>query len=344
MGFEPALTELLRAFPGSVSGTRDPSSLTALLYAAEAHGVSGVVEEALGDAASALPAALRATLQARAVARELDHEAHLALLARIDRALEAHGLEAAVLKGPLLARRYYPRPSARATTDVDLLVRESDLAAAGEALGTLGYRPSDAPDEARFRAEHHHLHLTHGAALPLELHFHAYRGFGVTLRSDELLARAVTPDSSSFRALRVLAPDDELAYLAVHAAAHRFVRLGWLFDMKLAVSALPEEALVAAARRAHAWGTSRTLAWSAALLRDVLGVSESRLAPLGHVDAIREPLLRGITFEPSHAVLRSATRFVYSALLCDSAPAALRYARAASRDYARRVLPIARNS
>jgi hypothetical protein len=33
--------------------------------------------------------------------------------------------------------------------------------------------------------------------------------------------------------VRYLAPEDELVYMAAHAAAHLFLRIGWLHDLKL---------------------------------------------------------------------------------------------------------------
>ena len=49
----------------------------------------------------------------------------------------------------------------------------------------------------------------------------------------ELIARSSAVTSAPGRGLRLLALEDEIVYLAVHAAAHGFVRLMWLYDLKL---------------------------------------------------------------------------------------------------------------
>lgn len=336
------LVEVLRAYPASPSwlAARAAFDARALLHRAELHGVSGVVEDALEAAGVDPPSDVARTIAARRLARELDHEAHLGMLRRIDAALARAGLVAVVLKGPLFAERFYPRPSARATSDIDLLVDERLLDVVAAKLEEVGYRRSTAPEEERFRREHHHLHLEHEGALPLELHFLAYRGFGRRMPSEELVARGVSAPGG-YGALRVLSVEDELAYLAVHAAAHRFVRLGWLFDLKLLLATMTPAQVEVAAERARAWGFSTVLAWTGVLLSDVLAIPRERVAPLGGLGPIRKPLLRRVTAEPGGVVARSATRLVYTVALCDSAPSAGRYVRRASAGHVRRILGLA---
>lgn len=332
-----ALVEALRALPEIPAGLARADA-PALFRRAELHGVAGVVHDAWRAAGLTLEPALAAELDARAVARELDHERHVAMLRDVGAALARAGLRAAVLKGALFGARFYPRPSARATSDIDLLVEERALEAAGRALGEAGYVASTDPEEARFRREGHHLHYEHPHALPLELHFHAYRGFGRTLPSEPLLARSREAPLSGMGAVGVLAPEDELVYLAVHAAAHRFVRLGWLLDLRLLTERMAPREIAVAAARAEAWGFARATELAAALLVDVLGVPKERVRALLRRGGARRRAARGVTAEPERPTLRSATRFVYTVLLCDSVPAAVRYASRASLGHARRWL------
>ncbi|AKV00807.1 hypothetical protein AKJ09_07470 [Labilithrix luteola] len=260
------------------------------------------------------------------------------MLHRIDEALAARRIRALVLKGPLFAERFYPRPSARATSDIDLLVEEGSVPAAAEALEGLGYATATGPEEERFRREHHHLHLSHPHALPLELHFHAYRGFGHTLRSEPLIERSRMVSGHEFMTLRVADPADELVYLAVHASAHRFVRLAWLLDVRLLLERMTSDERELARARADAWGYRRALSLCALLVREVLGVSADSLGPIEPIRGLRESLLRAIVGEPGNPVLRSATRFVYTSALCDSWNASARYAVHASRGHAKRLL------
>lgn len=297
-----------------------------LLDAAERHGVTGVVLDRLRASSTPVPS----EALARDIARELDHEAHLATLREMDGAFASAGLGAVVLKGALLASRLYPRPAARATTDIDLLVAESDLPRAERALATLGFEGEDTPEERRFRREHFHLHLARPGSPPLELHFHAYRGFGRLLRSEPLLARSVPVPG--YAALAALGIADEIVYLAVHAAAHRFARIGWLWDLELLVGRASADDLAAARDRARTEGFARVLDFTAALLVEELGCdAAAALATRGHaLAAARRGLVSALAPEPARPLARSLTRLVYTTLLCDDAEAAVRYVRDAS--------------
>lgn len=331
------VAEALRALPavgGGVAASGAGQRQRAILARAELHGVAGVLWDAWKAAGVPVDADLAMRAEAGAIARELDHEGHLAMLRQIDAHLS---VPATVLKGPLFARRYYAHPSARGTSDIDLLVDESQLERVIASLAPLGYTVFDSHDEVAWsRREHHHLHLTRPRSPDLELHFHAHRGFGVTLRSDTLTERRVGVDG--FARLCVPAAEDELVFLAVHAASHRFGRLSWLYDMRLVVERMTDEQLALVARRAKAWGVSRVLALTGELLVEVLGVSPSRVRPLGALSVGRRPLVRAVVAEPRSGVLRSATRFAYTTMLADSMVASVRYARTSSFAHARRVL------
>lgn len=340
------LVDLLRVLPDVPQRAfPDAASLPALLTRGELHGVAGLVYDAAVASGLDLEPALRERLERVRLARELDHAAHLAILARVDSVLAAAGLRAVLLKGALFAERFYPRPSARATSDIDLLVEESELDAASAAICRAGYQPADDSTAAAWaRREHHHLHFEHPHALPLELHFHAFRGLGAVLLSGPLLARSRPIAGATFESLRVLAPSDELVFLAVHAAAHRFVRLGWLYDLRLLVARMSGEELAMAGATARATGYARPVALALSLLIDVLGVDAARLGAFDRLGRVREPVLRGVVGEGDSAVLRSATRLVYTMALCHSSAAALRYASTSSRAHARRVLATLRSA
>src|SRR4029078_12488912 len=124
----------------------------------------------------------------------------------------------------------------------------------------------------RFRREHHHLHFSHPHALPLELHFHGYTGFRRVLPSAPLLDRWRASPLDGARALGVLEPADELVFLSIHAAAHRFVRLGCVSDLCLLVERVTDDQLEVAARRAREWGYARQTAFAGSLLTELLGV------------------------------------------------------------------------
>ena len=329
------LVEVLRRLPELPAVAQD--DVAALLARAELHGVAGLVHDALGRARATGCAELEREFAWREAARELDHAAHLKILRRIDVALAARGLVAVALKGPLLAERFYARPSARATSDIDLLVDEAKLEVTAAALEEVGYVGAAGSEEQRYRREHHHLHLSHPNALPLELHFHAYRGLGRTLHSEPFIARSRRYIESNLEAIRVLSPEDELVFLSVHGAAHRFVRLGWLFDLRLLAETLSFDQRMLAFRRATQWGYARPLSFAIGLLIEVLGMNPSDLEPLVGNEPWRLRLVGALAAEPDGPLRRSASRFLYSLALCDSPRAALRYSRTAVAAFAARV-------
>ncbi len=318
------LVETLRSLPEWPQRARACPEV--VLARAERHGLAGVLLDAARAAAIPLARALEERLAMREAARELDHAAHLSLLAELDDALTRAGVPAVALKGPLLAERLYPRPSARATSDVDLLVAEERVDDALRALATVGYTWAPSEAEERFRREHHHLHLSRESALPLELHFHAYRGLGTILPSAPLLERR--RPALEFRSLAVLAPADELVYLAVHAAAHRFVRLGWLWDIRLLVQHMTADEIATAAARARELGCARVMS---AVRERLAPFVDRTLEPLGRLDPVRRAVVRRVASEPRRPLLRSATRFVFSVALCDSTQQAGTYAVSAIR-------------
>lgn len=321
MELDEDLVKLLRAQP-LVTG-RARTETAALLERAERHGVAAVIARLLVDSKIELDRATQRECELRAVARGLDHEALLGTLADIDAALAEDGMRAVALKGVLFAERHYALPSGRATSDIDLMIHESDVERATRSLARVGFHVSEGDEEERFRREHHHLHLYGERLPPLELHFHAYRGFGAILRSEPLMERAQV--YRELRAVRVLSPADEVVYLAVHAAAHRFIRLGWLYDLRLLIERMARAELEEASRMARATGYARVLAYTAGLLAEGFGMDPEVLAPLGRLDAARRRLVERVVVEPKSPLRRAATRFAYSVALCDRPETAIRY-------------------
>ncbi len=330
------VAESLRALPGVWEGVAASAKVRpADMFArAELHAVGGVIWDAWKACGVAADAALARKLEARAIARELDHEAHVAMLLRIDAAL---AVPAVALKGALFASRYYGRPSARGTSDIDILVAESDMERAIESLAETGYRVADdARKVAWALREHHHIHLVRPRAPDVELHFHAHRGFGVTLRTEMLAERSVAMEG--FASIRVPSATDELVYLAAHAASHRFGRLAWLHDIRLVLERMTPDAAQAAAARARTWGVARALSLAGELLVEVLGVEPEVVRPLGSLARSRKALVHAVVAEPHSRLLRAVTRFAYTTMLADSMTASLHYAKAYSIDRTRSAL------
>jgi hypothetical protein len=170
-------------------------------------------------------------------------------------ALGGAGVRAVALKGPLLAERIYPSASLRQSADLDVLVARDDLDRSIAALGTLGYFDGESEATRHFVwRQHYQLIMLHpDRAKMVELHFRALRAFGASLDAEDLLERAIAYEAHDGRTFRVLAPDDELLYLAVHAAKHFRLHLKWLYDIALFVRShadLDVDRVVARAREA----------------------------------------------------------------------------------------------
>ena len=141
-----------------------------------------------------------------------------ALLAIAVKAQEA-GVEFIVLKGPALAHRFYPDPSWRAFTDIDILVRTHDWRRACAVLERTGFRrerpePRTGFDERFGKAA---VHVDAGG-LNVDLHRTLVLGsFGIWMRPEELFERTVPFTVAGVR-LRRLDDTAMLLHACVHAA------------------------------------------------------------------------------------------------------------------------------
>jgi hypothetical protein len=134
------------------------------------------------------------------------------------------------LKGPCLAERIYGDASLRTCFDLDLLVRRVDLARAEQLIADIGFAPNSHADD-------YHRAWSR-KSLNLELHHNVENPHAFDFDIDAAWARA---EPSQFHSAPVwlLAPRDELLYLCLHAARHRFERLCLMLDLALAFRASP---------------------------------------------------------------------------------------------------------
>lgn len=185
----------------------------------------------------------------RQISRELDE---------VVRAFEQREVRAVVLKGVPLAERLYEEPALRPTADIDLLVDPTDAERAAACLEGLGYRRR----QLRIGEieSSHAIQFSHPELATVELHRKASSRPGTELPSAALVERARLCPRSNGAAAWILAPEDELLYLAVHAARHRFLRLGWLYDIKLLVDRTPDLDRRQVILRAHEGGLARAVA------------------------------------------------------------------------------------
>jgi hypothetical protein len=214
----------------------------------------------------------------------------LARIAEVLDAAEARGLLLVPHKGAVLAPLFYGDVGLRPMVDVDLLVRRSQLDAAMALLTELGFERSYTGE--RFTPRHaHDVAFTDGedASLTVELHYRLFHEFAGDAELDALFERAIAVEIEG-RTRRVLAWDDQLFAVAVHASSHAFGDNPlWLVDVALLAGRASVEQAVAEAERRRVGAACRAaLRLAAAMLPGV------PTPPCRPGDRVRERLLRAV--------------------------------------------------
>jgi hypothetical protein len=216
---------------------------------AAAHHVLPSLLEFLSRHPPKLPDALRAHTQAGLRQQRLDAFWWTSELTSLLRAFASAAVPVIPLKGPALAERLYGAPHLRLCRDLDLLIRPDHRAQAEAVLTQLGFAPVEAADD------YHQTWLRDQT--PVELH----RGVTIpgTFRFDlpGAWARAQQGTVAAQPTLQ-FAPPDELLYLCLHAARHRFERLSLVLDIAHALTRAGgtlTPALLTQSARAHLTGT-----------------------------------------------------------------------------------------
>lgn len=241
----------------------------ALVAAAARHGVSAMAADRLAEAGRTVPEALAREARAQ-IAQGLRTKR---LTLHVLDVLASEGVTPILLKGYGLAVRLYPeQPLARPAVDVDVLVSEEELPKVERAMGRLGLARYVDPGIDDVFEEHHHLSFTGPAGL-VEVHFRLITTLGRGGFDDGSVlvrARGWTLDG---REVRLLAAEDELLYLATHAANHAFLRASWLLDLQRYLARTEGFAWATMARRARDAGFHTAVATALELVERLLRVS-----------------------------------------------------------------------
>jgi hypothetical protein len=203
------------------------------------HGLSGVLN-GLAAEGLAIPNSVSARIRSDSLAIAASCLRTKALLVRALDSMARRGVEPILLKGYGLAKRLYPDPLMRPTSDVDLLARPDQYRDAEQALLEIGLRPTrlEPPEDAK--KDHHapnfwgHEKWFSGDAGLVELHWRPLSGFGSAIGAASAFARRRQGELEG-RCVYYLSAEDELVYLAAHAAKHLLGRLSWLYDIKLLI-------------------------------------------------------------------------------------------------------------
>lgn len=168
----------------------------------------------------------------------------------LDEVLRDAGAHALVVKGAALAP-LYPKPWAREMSDVDLLIRPSDLRRVREALTRYGFLMSQVAERPLTETALEVAVMTPSAVAPVlvELHLGLDKVVVRRLSMEGLFARATA--FSTYRSLLAPALEDQVLLIILHLASDEFRHVTGLVDLELLLSQLPDvEKLV---RRAREW-------------------------------------------------------------------------------------------
>src|SRR6266849_1944555 len=238
----PAVIRFLRTMPGSteqVADALDGVDWNSFALDAGRHGLSGVLN-GLAAEGLAIPKSVSVRIRTDSLAIAASCLRTKALLVRALDSMGRRGVEPILLKGYGLAKRLYPDPLMRPTSDVDLLADSDQYRDAEQTLLDIGLRPArlEPPEDAK--KDHHapnfwgHEKWFSGDAGLVELHWRPLSGFGTAIGARGAFARRRESELEG-RRVHYLSAEDELVYLAAHASKHLLGRLSWLYDIKLLI-------------------------------------------------------------------------------------------------------------
>lgn len=318
-----ALPDDARAFSTAMERFADGSDAEAwrqLFAYAGYHGVFGVLHAAAASCPH-IPVEVREDGDRRHAVEALWHAHISSEFEAVVRLLSNAGIAPLALKGPALANRLYPSPAMRHCMDIDLLVEPEEFERAAAQLTAAGYESEIGVSASYLRQHGHHLTFTKPGCAPVELHFQSYAGFGVVVPARALLARAESVPLGNAVSVKVPAPEDEFLYLAIHAVGHSFVRLVWLYDLKLLLRRYPSFAWDELHRRASDLHVANAVDYSVRVLERWM---TARIQGARRGGGLRIQLADRLLAEASRphgiSIRDNLGGLVFNALLCDSLP------------------------
>jgi putative nucleotidyltransferase-like protein len=215
-----------------------PLDWSPLLVLAEDHGILGLIATQLRDFdESAVPSEARQKLRDWHRAHALFTMNLTAEMFRLFECFAASGVEALVIKGPVLSAQCYGDPGLRQYGDLDLIVRDKDILRSTERMISLGYEPSvplKAIQAGKIPGEYVFRH----SSTKLLVEFHTeltFRYHPRPLPVENLFKRQVRVNIDSHE-VPALSPEDELILICIHGAKHFWERLSYIADVAAFVS------------------------------------------------------------------------------------------------------------
>ena len=250
-------------------------SWPALFALAEEHGIISLLASSVAQFEESLvPLEFANKLRELHRAQVLSALQMTAQLFRLVDQFRDAGLDAVLVKGPVLALRAYGDTGARQYGDLDFVVRQKDIRRATELMITAGYEP-EIPVKAISpqKIPGQYLFVRIAAPLLVELHTErTMRYFPRGLPIEEFFARRqyVRVDSHEIPALAV---DDELILICIHGAKHLWERLSLVADVTAFVTRQTSLNWERSFATARATGAERMLDTGLLLARNLLAAA-----------------------------------------------------------------------
>lgn len=147
--------------------------------------------------------------------------------------LEQHGIAALPFKGAALAVQAYGDLSLRQFLDLDLLVREQDVFAAQQVLGSSGYhleQPYALDEAAWLLRSSYHLRFHHSDGL-LELHWRVSERCNLYGLEEQYFWNDLTTLTLLDKPLEVFSPEHSLLAVCIHGTYNHWQKLKWIADV-----------------------------------------------------------------------------------------------------------------
>jgi Uncharacterised nucleotidyltransferase len=310
--FRPELELLLASAAGPLNGARSrqvgrildqPLDWEFLLELADQHGLTPLFFWNTQSFRNAMPAPFLARLRSHYEANARKSLLLCNILAEVQELLRGENIACMVLKGPAVALGIYGDIALREFSDLDLLVRQSDILRAKEILVTSGFEPAVrlSPAQERLclrwdnefpfhRGPHQNL---------IELQWRIAPFFyAVDFDLDAQFERAI-PINLGKAGCRTLCPEDLLVVLCVHAAKHAWGRLAWLCDIAWLLRTQNLD-WTQVRQQAERLGLERILLVTLALTRDFYG---SNLPAFSQRDISESPAVRRLCLEIGDCII-----------------------------------------
>jgi hypothetical protein len=282
----------------------DAVDWSVLVTTAEAHRVTALVLRRLAGIPGVPPEIVAAGDSY--LAKQAERNAALTrALKEVLGALAGRGIPAIPFKGPVVARLAYGDPALRRYSDLDILVREKDAAAACGALAALGFRGTGAltPRQMRAFRRYSGQDIVFKGDIAVEPHWAlAPRTLSLEIDYPGLWARVQEIDLDGHPAL-CFGREDLVTMLCLHGSKEQWTRLLWIADLAHMIAASPGLDWSALLSRAKAQGFLRMVLIALALAHEAVALPEIV------TDAIAaDPVASGLAeqvaarlFEPDHA-------------------------------------------